>query len=153
MKFFFSLENLVPIREKETQEIQKKLMETEDKIQKMKDMLHRERDFYFDDREKRNENSKLGKIENIKIFDDSLKIRQTRMMQLLEILHDIEKEKKHLERSLTQAKKNEKILSTLKNKKFEEYQKEEEKKEQKNLEENALYKILRQEWEDKNEKD
>jgi flagellar FliJ protein len=137
MSFRFSLQKILDLREQETKNAESNVAEMHGIILQLKQILEKERDFYFQDRDNLNLSVKNVEFSQIKIFEQSLAIRQEKMMNILKNIRDAQFDLKDKELILIQAKKNQKMIEKLYKIKEQEYLKKENQKEQRLLDEIA----------------
>lgn len=143
MSFRFSLQRILDLRSLEVEEAQKQLNNTKGIIAKLKNILEQERDHYFSDREALNSAVKNTEFTEIKIYENSLTIHQSKMMELLKNLRDLQQELKGQEENLMRAKLNKKVIEKLYTIKENEYTKKMQMQEQFLLDEMANQKFIK----------
>jgi len=123
MNFVFSLQKLLDLRE---QEAKKALLDWEiarNKVHEVKTLLLQERDLYFEDRTGFNSKVTICAFGEAKLFEESLALRQKKMLALLQSLRDLQRDCDEKERLTKSLQKAQKILEKLKEKRHKEYQK------------------------------
>ena len=110
MSFKFSLQKILELREEEVNFAQTQFNLAQNKILQLKNLLESERHLYFSDREELNTAVKKVEFTEIQIFEKSLTLRQTKMMELLKNLREVQKDKNEKENILIQAKLNKKVI-------------------------------------------
>jgi flagellar export protein FliJ len=143
MKFKFNLQNILNLRELETQEAERRVEFVKNVIAELKNMMIKERDCYFEEREALNIQVKESKLDNVKIFEKSLAIRQGRIMELLDNLRTCQNDLELNQQTLIQSRRKQKILENLKAAKEKEFVAKENRKEQMFLDEIATQKFVR----------
>jgi flagellar export protein FliJ len=153
MTFRFSLQKILELRELETNQAQKQVIETKNKIAQLKKILEEERHLYFSDRDALNQWVLKVNLSEIQIYEKSLALRQSRMMDLLTILREMDVELKERDELFMKAKLNQKIIEKLYQIKEKEYEKMESIKEQQNLDEMANMGFIKNRLELENNED
>ena len=122
MSFIFSLQKLLDLRAQELEKEQIQLELMGQKIWQIKDRLVQERDLYFQDRTDFNNKIRLCEFSEAKTFEDSLALRQKKMMLLLQSLRTLQSEYDVQDILVKSLQKNKKSLENLKAKRKKEYQ-------------------------------
>ncbi|WP_338637437.1 hypothetical protein [Spirobacillus cienkowskii] len=143
MKFKFNLQNVLNLRELETQEAERRVEFVKNVIAELKNMMIKERDCYFEERETLNIQVKESKFDNVKIFEKSLAIRQGRIIELLDNLRTCQNDLELNQQTLIQSRRKQKILENLKAVKEKEFFAKENMKEQMFLDEIGTQKFVR----------
>ena len=151
MSFKFSLQKILELREEEVNFAQTQFNLAQNKILQLKTLLESERHLYFNDREELNAAVKKVEFTEIQIFERSLTLRQSKMMELLKNLREVQKEKNEKENILVQAKLNKKVIEKLYEIKEKEYEKKELMREQYLLDEIAILNHKKNSYEEENE--
>jgi flagellar FliJ protein len=151
MSFKFSLQKILELREEEVNLAQTQFNLAQNKILQLKTLLESERHLYFSDREELNTAVKKVEFTEIQIFEKSLTLRQTKMMELLKNLREVQKEKNEKENILIQAKLNKKVIEKLYQIKEKEFEKKELMREQYLLDEIAILNHKKNNYEEENE--
>lgn len=151
MTFHFSLQRILNLRKQETQEAENRVEYTKKIIFDLKKMINEERDLYFSDREELNKFLKETQMNKITLFEQSLSIRQARIIKLLENLHSCQSDLELYQQSLIQSRRNQKILENLRDIKEKEYRLNESYKEQTILDEVGNQKFLRSQLQEQGE--
>lgn len=134
-EFKFKLQSIQDLRERQLQECQRHLQDLRLKKQKLQEMLAEQKNGYFDDREALNRNKERGEFHQIKLYEDSLDLRKNRMLSILEAMRELDFDIDIAEQALISAERDKKIITKLKEKKFQEFVKTEDQKESKLLDE------------------
>lgn len=151
MSFRFSLQRVLNLREQETQEAELKVEQTKSIINELKKMIHHERDLYFDERDELNKNVASSQLNNVIIYESSLRIRQERIMELLDNIRTYQSDLEVLQQVLIQCKKNKKILENLRDIKQKEFLKKEAAREQALLDDVSNQRYIRAQQNEKGE--
>ena len=151
MSFKFSLQKILELREEEVNFAQTQFNLAQNKILQLKNLLESERHLYFSDREELNTAVKKVEFTEIQIFEKSLTLRQTKMMELLKNLREVQKDKNEKENILIQAKLNKKVIEKLYQIKEKEFEKKELMREQYLLDEIAILNHKKNNYEEENE--
>lgn len=151
MSFRFSLQRVLNLREQETQEAELKVEQTKSIINELKKMIHHERDLYFDERDELNKNVASSQLNNVIIYERSLRIRQERIMELLDNIRTYQSDLEVLQQVLIQCKKNKKILENLRDIKQKEFLKKEAAREQALLDDVSNQRYIRAQQNEKGE--
>ena len=93
MSFKFSLQKILELREEEVNFAQTQFNLAQNKILQLKTLLESERHLYFNDREELNAAVKKVEFTEIQIFERSLTLRQSKMMELLKNINIFKKKK------------------------------------------------------------
>ncbi|MES2613904.1 MAG: hypothetical protein V4591_00650 [Bdellovibrionota bacterium] len=148
MTFRFSLQKILELRKTEAMDAQKQVNETQSSIFKLKELLEREKNLYFSDRDGLNIVVQKFEATEIKIYEKSLAIRQSKMMDLLKSIRDVQNELKIQERNLMQAKLNQRVIEKLSALREKEYEAEQTRNEQYLLDEMAALSFIKSRLED-----
>lgn len=151
MTFKFSLQKILDLREKEVEQAQLLVNSTKNSILQLKMILEKERVQYFSDRDELNAAVKKVEFTEIKIYEKSLSIRQSKMMETLKNIRDMQRDLSEFERILMETKLSQKSIEKLFEKKYKEYEKVQEMKEQQSLDELATLNFFKNQFEDENE--
>jgi flagellar FliJ protein len=143
MTFRFSLQRILNLREQETQDAELRVEYAKKVITELKNMINEERDKYFDDREELNKYVKETQMHKVTLFEGSLSLRQSRIIELLDNLRSCQSDLGVYQQALIQSKRNQKIIENLKDIKEKEFRIIEARKEQILLDEVGSQKFLR----------
>ncbi len=143
MTFRFSLERILNLREQETQDAELRVEYAKKVISELKKMINEERDNYFSDREDLNKHVKEMQMYKVTLFENSLAIRQSRIIELLDNLRSCQSDLEVYQQALIQSRRNQKILENLKDIKEKEFRLRESYKEQTILDEVGNQRFLR----------
>jgi flagellar export protein FliJ len=113
MNFRLSLQKILDYRLREVDEAQKYVNYTKNAILHLKNILEQERENYFADRDALNESVKKVEFTEINIYEKSLAISQSKMMDLLNNIREMQNDLKIQEENLIKAKLNKKIIEKL----------------------------------------
>ncbi|APJ03427.1 flagellar export protein FliJ [Silvanigrella aquatica] len=151
MTFQFTLQKILNLREQETEDAETKVEYAKKIIFELKKMIHEERDLYFSDRDDLNKYALQAQIHKVKLFENSLRLRQDRIMELLDNLRTCQSDLEVYQQALIQCRRNQKILENLKDLKQKEYYKVENRKEQALLDELGNQKFVRMQMQEKDD--
>ncbi len=143
MSFKFSLQRILNLREQETQEAELKVEKIRNIISELKKMVHHERDMYFHDREELNKNVLDTQMNNVALFEGSLRLRQERIMEILDHIRTYQSDLEVLQQALIQSRRNQKILENLRDLKKKEFFEKEASREQAMLDEISTQRFIR----------
>ena len=151
MIFCFSLQQVLNLREQQSQESEMRVEYAKKIIVELKKMINEERDNYFSDREELNKCVKETQMYNITLFERSLIIRQGRIIELLDNLRSCNADLEVYEQTLIQSRRNQKIIENLKDIKEKNFRLKIARKEQEKLDEAGSQRFLRSQKEDQGE--
>ncbi len=152
MSFSFSLESILNLRKQETQDAEMRVEYAKRVLMELKKMIAQERDLYFEDREQLNLVLKKSHMNEVSLYDNSLSLRQKKLLELLENLRSCQSDLALFQQNLVQARRNQKMLENLKDLKEKEFLKQQFYKEQRALDEAGSQKFLRLQMREKSEK-
>ncbi len=142
-KFKFQLQSVLDIRETALQQAEIELEKAKSVVLNLKALLLKERDLYFEDRDQLNVEIKAGNLYRTKSYDLALESRKRRMIEIMEALRDAEEVVGLAEVAFLNARKDHKIIDTLREKRHSDHNKLEEVKETRFLEEQAIQRHAR----------
>lgn len=151
MRFRFSLQRILNLREQETQDAEIRVEYAKRVISELKNMIEVERDLYFSDRDELNKYVKETQMHKVTLFERSLALRQERIIELLDNLRSCQSDLEVYQQALIQSRRNQKILENLKDIKSKEFLLKENYKEQTILDEVGNQKFLRSQMSEKGE--
>jgi len=137
MAFQFNLNSVLELRKTESDQLTSLLETHKKKLDDLKTMLENEKECYFNERDQINEDLLLNRLDRIAMFENSLELRKSWMLRLLESIRSVEDDVQHYSIALKQSKRNVKILEKLRDKQYEDFMNEENKREQRILDEHA----------------
>lgn len=143
MNFKFSLQRILNLREQETQEAELKVEKIRNVITELKKMVNHERDMYFHDREELNKNVIETQMNNVTLYEQSLQLRQERIMEILENIRTYQLDLEVYQQALIQSRRNQKILENLRDLKKKEFLEKETAKEQALIDEISTQRFIR----------
>lgn len=143
MNFKFSLQRILNLREQETQEAELKVEKIRNVITELKKMVNHERDMYFHDREELNKNVIETQMNNVTLYEQSLLLRQERIMEILENIRTYQLDLEVYQQALIQSRRNQKILENLRDLKKKEFLEKQAAKEQAKIDEISTQRFIR----------
>lgn len=141
-----TLQVVLEHRGKIVEEREKKLQKITQQISELEKLLDQEKEFYFNEKDLLNEHILNNQRQYLDVYDQSLEMRKTRMMEILKMLKEFKQEQERAKFYLVEAKRDLKSIEKLKEHRLDEERKKEEIKESKRMDELAQIGFLRQTW-------
>jgi flagellar export protein FliJ len=149
--FQFPLNRLLDIRREFVEAIEREIEACHAKREKLIELRNQRRDAYFEDRARYNEFLRLGEVDKLPLYEQSMECCKGQIIEILTVIREVQSEIDLLQQSRVAAKRDVKVVENLKDKRFSEYLRNEEMKERKLLDEQATMGHLRREQAEKRE--
>lgn len=143
--FQFPLERLLDLRRDLVEAIEREIEACHAKREKLMELRNQQRDAYFEDRARYNEFLRQGEVDKLPLFEQSMECRKSKILDILTAIREVQSEVDLLQQSRVAAKRDVKVVESLKNKRYSEYLRAEETRERKLLDEQATMSHLRRE--------
>ncbi len=153
MTFKFSLQKVLELRDLQTNEAQRQVDGTLKAIHDLKDLLESQRQLYFAERDSLNIAVRASQFNDVIIYENSLMLRQQRMMELLKNLKFLQSELDMQQATLVATKKNKKMIEKIHDLKKKDYEKIENAQDQRLMDEIAVQRFLKSKWEEQTDEE